>query len=307
MILVTGATGFIGRNLLPRLESLGVPLRILLRPSDHSPRLPTGIKFEVALASMSDRRGLRAALVGVDQVIHLASAESYGHRGDLQRVDVRGTELLASAAEDAAVKRIIYLSHLGASPSSAFPLLRAKAAAEKYLAQASVGNLILRCGLVFGPADRFSAPLASLMRLSPIAFPLPAGGETLVHPLWIEDLTTCIQWVLEERQLRTGRFQLGGAEHLSVAQVSEQVMAAAHIHRLRFSARPPYLKSILWLLERLTPSPGVTTHAIDYLASNRTAPLDSMVRFIGIKPARMVDHLAHLSGKSWRWAALNRR
>jgi NADH dehydrogenase len=306
MILETGATGYIGRHLLPRLEELGVPLRILLRPSDRSPSLPPGIKFEVALASLTDRRGLRAALVGVEQVIHLASAESSGFRGDLERVDVRGTELLAAAAEDADIQRIVFLSHLGASRSSAYPLLRAKSAAEGYLEASAVPHLILRCGLVFGRGDRFTCPLASLIRLAPFVFPLPSGGEALVHPLWIEDLTTCLQWVLEEPELRTGRFELGGAEHLTLRQCSQQVLTAAGLHRILVSARPPYLRGLIWMLERMLPRPGLTTHSLDYLASNRTAPLDSMVRFIGLKPARFIDKLSYLEGGSWRWAALRR-
>ena len=304
MILVTGATGFIGRNLLPRLEALGIPLRILLRPSDQSPKLPSGIQFEVALASMTDRRGLRAALVGIDQVIHLASAESYGHRGDLERTDVLGTEYLAAAAHDAGVHRILYLSHLGASPSSAYHLLRAKAATERQLRESAVNHLILRCGLVFGPGDRFTTSLASLLRLSPFVFPLPAGGQTLIHPLWIEDLITAIEWILEESELRTGTHEIGGAEHLTVEQAARQVMAAAGIRRVLVGTRPPYLRGLIWVLERLSARPGITTHAIDYLASSRTAPLDSMVRFIGLKPAQMRDHLSYLSRGNWHWAAL---
>lgn len=304
MILVTGATGFIGRNLLPRLEELGIPLRILLRPSSRSPELPPGIKFEVALASMTDRRGLRAALVGVDQVIHLASAEADGHRGDLERTDVLGTEYLAAAASDAGVKRIIYLSHLGASPSSAFQLLNAKAAAEQRIQQNSVPHLILRCGLVFGPGDRFTSTLASLLRLSPIIFPLPASGSTLIQPLWIEDLVTCFQWILEDSDLRTGTYEIGGPEHVSVEQAANQVMAAAGLNRILVGTRPPYLRGLIWALERLSARPGITTHAIDYLASNRTAPLDSMVRFIGLKPSQMMDHLSYLEKGGWQWAAL---
>src|SRR3972149_3166652 len=81
LILVTGATGFVGRALLPRLAEAGLELRCLVRPSRRSPRLPRGIPGQVSIASLADARGLRAALVGVDTLIHLAGAEWHGRRG----------------------------------------------------------------------------------------------------------------------------------------------------------------------------------------------------------------------------------
>ncbi len=62
--------------------------------------------MEVALSSLSDLGGIRAAMVGIDTVIHLASEEHYGHRADLWRGDVQGTENLVQAAAEAGVSQI---------------------------------------------------------------------------------------------------------------------------------------------------------------------------------------------------------
>ncbi len=133
MILVTGATGFIGRALLRHLFEAGRDVRVLIRPSRRSPRLPRSLPVEVAVVSLSDERAIGAALKGVDQIIHLAGAESQGRNANLLAVDMQGTEHLARAAAEAGIKRFVYLSHIGASRSSGFPVFKAKGIAEEHI------------------------------------------------------------------------------------------------------------------------------------------------------------------------------
>lgn len=299
MILITGATGFVGGRLLPILAERAEPLRILLRPKRSSPDIPRGTELDVALASLSDPRGVRAAMVGVETVIHLASAERRGRRGDLIGVDVQGTENLADAASEAGVRYIVYLSHLGASRASAYPLLRAKAAAEEHIRRSGVPHLLLRSGPLFGEGDRFTRFLAMLMAASPGFFPIPGGRSAPLQPLWVEDLVTALDWILGERDRVRGTYEVGGPEFLALEEIVDLVAGAAGIRRSTLEVHPPYVRLLVWLLESILPRSPVTTHAIDYLAAPRTASLDSMPRLVGLQPAPMYTHLDYLKGPNW--------
>src|SRR5512139_2463504 len=98
MILITGGTGFIGRALVRHLTEAGYPVRLLIRPSKRSPELPRGIPVEVAVSSLTDVRGLRSAMVGVDTIYHLAGAEWLGPRASLMDIDIQGTQTICQAA-----------------------------------------------------------------------------------------------------------------------------------------------------------------------------------------------------------------
>ena len=299
MLLVTGGTGFIGRSVLRHLSESGVPVRTLLRPSHRSPKLPRGVATEVALAALSDRRGLRAALVGVEAVIHLAGAERHGSPAELETTDVEGTRNLVEAAADAGVRRLIYVSHLGAARSSAYPLMRAKALAEESIRQSRVPHTILRSAVVFGPGDAFTTWLAMFLAAVPFVFPLPGDGSTALQPIWVEDLATAIAWVLEDPARPSETHEIGGPEYLTFLDVARMVMKATGHQRTTLPVPPPYLRAAARLLRSLMPAPPISPLWFDYLAVSRTTELGALPRFLGLQPARMETRLDYLRGQRW--------
>ncbi|MBI4731883.1 MAG: NAD(P)H-binding protein [Chloroflexi bacterium] len=299
MILLTGATGFIGRSLTRQLVESGHRVRILLRPSPRTPSLPTGVPVEVAVTSLSDVRGLRAALRGIQAVYHLAGGEAEGGRANLQAVDIEGTHNLVEAAADAGVERIFYLSHLDADRASGFPVLKAKGIAEEFVRKSGVAYTILRGAVLFGPGDAFTTGLAMLLALSPGVMPLPAKGESLVQPLWVEDLATCLAWALENPETVNKTYEIGGSETLTLRQVVETIMEATHRSRLLVPWGNPSLRFLTVSLETAFPRFPTSVFWLDYLSVNRTCPVDTIPRVFGLMPARFASRLDYLRGVKW--------
>lgn len=300
MILVTGGTGFVGKALVRQLTAAGYPVRLLIRPSRQSPQLPQGVPVQVAVSSLSDRRGLRSAMVGVDVVYHLAGAERRGPGRGLLEVDIRGTQAVAEVAADVGVKRTFYLSHLGADRASAYPALKAKAIAEEHLRRSGVGATILRTAIVYGQGDAFTSGLAYLLRNIPFFFIVPEDGRTLLQPLWVEDLATCLFWALDNDTTRDQTISIGGPEYLPFNEIVRLVMEAAGLRRQLLHLSPPYLRAATVLLESFLPGLPVSVFWLDYLAVNRTCALDTLPRSFNLMPARFHHSLDHLRGQNWR-------
>lgn len=206
MILVTGASGFVGVNLCRRLEEAGLSYRALVR--SRSKALERGLPAD--RLHVGDLGGdLEAALEGVDQVLHLAGLVR-GSRAELLEVNKAGTERLVSAlANHAPQARLVLLSSLaaaGPSPDGATsarepedcrpPSYYGQSKREGELALRSCQNpwLVLRPGIVYGPWDKDVLILFKQARRGPGVLSGPEAHYSMIH---VEDLVTALILALE--------------------------------------------------------------------------------------------------------------
>lgn len=303
MILITGATGFVGRALLRQLIREGRAVACLLRPSSQERRLPQGA-FRVATGTLQDLPALRVAMQGVDTVIHLAGARRAEGAYKAEWLNHQGTVNVVEAALDADVKHLIYLSHIHADRNSAYPILRGKGAAEEAVRSSGLTYTVLRSSLIFGPHDHFTTVLAMLIKFTPVIFPVPGDGKTRFQPVYIEDIARCLAGCLDAYHLENVTLSVGGPQHLSYNEILSAVMEAINVHRVHLHLRMPLIRTLVGLSHLLFPNPPVSQEQLDLFAIDNTTDLGNIPRNFDFEPQRFTGNLGYLGRKGWRRALL---
>ena len=308
LILVTGATGFIGRHLVARLLAENYPVRCLL-PQDKAEHLPWSGEYtrapEIVVGTVLDEEALFRAASGAHVVIHLENAQWWGGARDLERVELIGTRNLITAARAARVGRIITVSHLGASPAAAYPLLRYKGLVEDALRASGLAYTVIRSGLVYGEDDAFVNHLAMQLTVSPGVFLMPGRGEIVLHPIYIDDMVAALIASLEAVDTVDNVIEIGGAEYITLEDLIRTVMRVSGIYRTVIGVPPYLLRWITAINSRVMPRSLITAQWLDILATNRTAHLGNVFHYFGIHPKRFEDTLlTYMRGKRYGWSLL---
>jgi uncharacterized protein YbjT (DUF2867 family) len=208
VILVTGASGFVGRHILRALEAAGKDVRSLVR----DPGKAAGLGGEVVQGDMTDPASLRRAVEGVDAVIHLVAVRQ-GKEETFQRVMVQGSSDLLDAAKEAGVRRLVLMSALGTSEANRdlVPYYRAKWDVEQLVKGSGLDHVIFRPSFIFGPDGGIIPTFRRLVKLAPVT-PIIGSGDKRIQPIWADDLAAYFVQGLDLDAATTRTFELGGPD-----------------------------------------------------------------------------------------------
>jgi NADH dehydrogenase len=235
VLLLTGATGTIGRPLLRRLTTAGTPVRCLVR--DPRRLGEERVRVQIALGDLADPLSFRHALRGVSTVVHLASVIRDQPAGSIEELAGVATWRLVRAAEHAGVERFVFFSALGASTRNRARLMRAKAIAERAVMESSLVHTVFAPSIVYSPSDPFLT-LLERMSLLPL-MPISGSGRAPFQPIWAEDVADCVLAALPGGPVATAadgaRYELAGPETLTYADIVEIALRS-------FGRRRPIVK-----------------------------------------------------------------
>ena len=213
-ILVTGASGFVGRALVPALLDAGHDVRAMTRRPDSY----DGPGDAVA-GNVDDPDSLPDALAGCDVAYYMI--HSLDHRDFVKR-DAAAARAFGAAAADAGVRRIVYLGGLGDPDDTLSAHLRSRQECEGLLGTSGVPVTTLRAGIVIGNRGASWEIIHNLVEKLP-ALTVPQWGRTLTQPIALADMVRYLVGVLSIDDRETYTFQVGGADVLRYSDMLTRV------------------------------------------------------------------------------------
>jgi NADH dehydrogenase len=244
-VFVTGATGFVGQEVVRQLHLDGHVVRILAR----NPKSP-GVQEMLSLYGAEAHRGdvmsaasLAGALTGVDAAIHLVGIISEYGESTFENVHVRGTRNLVEAAQQSKIGRFVHMSALGTRPDAVARYHQTKWAAEEIVRRSGRHYTIFRPSLIFGVRDHFVNLFARMIRLSPI-LPIMGSGKARFCPVAVETVGEAFVRSLTESESVDQTYDLCGPEILTLPEMLDQILEA--MGRKRVKLRVPL--GLAWLL-----------------------------------------------------------
>ncbi|MBN1890072.1 MAG: NAD(P)H-binding protein [Thermoflexales bacterium] len=306
MILITGSTGFVGQRVTAWLTAAGHQVCCLVRGAPKERRFPPGASVHVVVGDVDDPPYLRAAMQDVETIIHLAALYVEDSQHTFESVNYQGTLNVIEAAREAGVKHLIYLSHTGADPNSAYAFWRSKGLAEDAIRTSRLDFTILRSSMLYGEHDEWTTNIGMVLKSVPLFFPVAGDGQARFQPLWVEDIVKCIEQCLDNPSCSNKTLSVGGPEYFTLDQIIDIMASVLNVRRRKVYLRLPVATWLAKVMQRVMIRPLLTQTAIDRLSVNATTDLNTIQWQFGFRPVRFVDGIGYLRNRSLRREFLRR-
>lgn len=275
VILITGATGFIGSRLSAALRAAG---HRVIAASRHS-----GTKDSVAadFTRDFDAETWAPRLAGVDVVINAVGIIREHGAQSFENIHTRAPKALFAACVKAGVRKVIQISALGADTGTT-RYFTSKHAADEYLARLPIAWTIVQPSLVFGFGGS-SAAMFTLLASLPVT-PLPSGGSQRVQPIHVDDVVAAVQQLIESSEMNGQRVALVGPEPISLKEFLCRLRQRMQLPRPWFVTIPSPVMRAIASVAQFVPGSLLDPETLSMLEAGNTAPPNDTHRLLQRSP-----------------------
>ena len=258
-VLITGATGFVGRAVCEAVVREGHSVRRMARGSRSQSLEAQNDGTDWVRGSVLCPNDLRQGMQGCDAVIHLVGI--IGEIGDqtFERVHLEGTRQVLEAALTSGVRRIVHMSALGTRPEAVSRYHQTKWAAEEAVRSSGLDWTVFRPSLIYGPGDGFVNLFAGMSRWSPV-LPVIGRGTSLLQPVSVDCVARAFARALDSKAAVHQTYDLCGFDRLNLPQILQTLLQITR--RRRVIVRIPralawYPTAVLeWIFPRVLRRPA---------------------------------------------------
>ena len=268
-VLLTGATGFVGGDVLKRLVSSGfVPVCVVRDPDKFAPRAGSfaGAEIAVVQGDVTSAAAIQRAADQSDLAIHMVGIIMERRHNTFSRVHYEGTRNVVSACQAAGIKRFIHMSALGTRPDAVSKYHQSKYMAEQLVKQSGLDWTIFRPSVIHGPEGEFMELMKTFAcsMLLPPFMPYFGKGQARVQPVDVRDVAACFVKALAQRSTIHQTYELGGPATYSFRQIMQMILRETGRKRLLLPV-PYWLASLDAAFLELMPNPPLTRDQVKLL------------------------------------------
>lgn len=290
MILITGATGFVGRNLVAELLKEGHRLRCLVR-DPLSAKALLGANCDLAPGDVTLYPSIQKAVThDIEAAIHLVGILREERGVKFHSIHVDGTRNVVRALREAGVKRYLHISALGTRAGAKSLYHKTKWEAEEIIRASGLAYTIFRPSVLFGAEDKFTNLFSAIIRKMP-AVGVPGSGGNLMQPLFVKDLVALMVFSLNEPDTIGKVFELGGPRRYKFDAIIDIIAKVLGRRVIKFHMPLAMLGLGALLAECFLKKPPITRAELVMLKEDNVTDDTRLFEMAGIKPIGLEEGL----------------
>ena len=270
-VLLTGATGFTGSHVIPRLLAGGARVRCLVRPGRDVKGMPAD-RVDIFYGDLDDPRSLAAAMESTDTLVNIASL-GFGHAPGI-----------VDAAVATGVRRAVFISTTAIFTTLPAPSRKVRLAAEECVQSSGLAFTILRPTMIYGtPRDRNICRLIRYLDRYPV-IPVVGRGEHLQQPVHVEDVADAVAGCLAAGRAVGRAYNISGASPLTFNRLLDIVIGMIGKKRWKIHLPVAPVVGMLRAVERLARRAPIKAEQVLRLNEDKAFDFSEAARDFGYSP-----------------------
>jgi uncharacterized protein YbjT (DUF2867 family) len=254
MIVVTGATGFVGQEVVKQARAEGHAVRAIVRDPKEAQWLGERYGVELFHGNVLYAPSLEGSLQGANCIIHLVGIINEWKENTFERVHKQATTHVVDAAKKAKVKRYLHMSALGTRANARSRYHQTKWAAEEYVRKSGLAWTIFRPSVIYGPQDKSINVLAKLIRRLPFV-PVLGDGNSKIQPVSVENVAKCFVAAIKNDSTIGKIYDLCGPEAFTWNELYDKLLKFHGLRKPKLHLPLPVARVQAAVFESILPNP----------------------------------------------------
>ena len=257
MIIITGATGFVGEEVVKQARAAGYPVRAIVRDPQRASWLTERYGVELFHGNVLYGPSIEGAMRDAKCVIHLVGIIHEWRENTFERVHAQATQNVIEESKKAGVKRFVHMSALGTRENARSRYHQTKWQGEEAVRKSGLAWTIFRPSFIYGPKDVAINTLAKLVRRLPFT-PVLGNGNTKIQPISVENVAKAFVGAVRNDESVNRVYDLCGPEAFTWNELYDKLQAVLGVQKPKVHLPLPIARLQAGVLESILANPPFT-------------------------------------------------